>query len=210
MTTKKDLLVIVADLDAENVMEALLERHQAFQIKKVECEIRRHNGRDPGCRGKGVSFARSFCNQYHHMILMFDHEGSGAERIPPEELENQLETELASNGWEDNRATVIVIHPELEAWVWGDSKQVDQVCGWSSQIPSLRQWLLAEANTETERSKPKDPKTTFKKALKNAKPRKQFSAALFRELGEKVSFKNCQDRAFNKLKTTLKNWFPIQ
>ncbi len=210
MTGKKDLLVIVADLDAENVMLSLLERHQAFQIKKVSYEILRHPGRDPGCRGKGVDFSRTFCRQYDHLLLMFDHEGSGAEKQTPEELEKKLEAGLAGNGWEDNRAAVIVIQPELETWVWGNSKQVDQVCGWGTRIPSLRQWLVAEGDIETEQSKPKDPKTTFKKVLSNAKPPKQFSAAIFRELGEKVSFKNCQDRAFNKLQATLCNWFSAQ
>ncbi len=210
MTTKKDLLVIVADLDADNVMQSLLNRHPAFQIKKVNYEIFRHPEHDPGCRGKGVDFARTFCKQYDHLILMFDHHGAGADKTTPEDLEKKLESELSINGWKDNRAAVIVIQPELEAWVWGDSKQVDQVCGWSSRIPSLRQWLVAEGDLETEQSKPKDPKSAFKKVLKNAKPRKQFSAAIFRELGEKVSFRNCQDRAFNKLKSTLSNWFPVQ
>ncbi len=210
MTTKKDLLLIVADLDAENVMQSLLNRYQAFQIKKVNYEIIRHPERDPGCRGKGVSFARMFCRQYDHLILIFDHHGAGADKTIPEDLEKKLESELCINGWEENRAAVVVIQPELEAWVWGDSKQVDHICGWGSRIPSLRQWLVAEGDIETENSKPIDPKTTFKKVLKNAEPRKQFSAAIFRELGENVSFKNCQDRAFNKLKSTLSSWFPVQ
>jgi len=153
MTTKKDLLVIVADLDADDVMQSLLDRCQAFQIKNVNYEIFRHPEHDPGCRGKGVSFARMFCNQYEHLLLMFDHDGSGAENVLPEELEMKLESDLHANVWEENRAAVIVIQPELEAWVWGDSKQVDQVCGWSSRIPSLRQWLVAEGDIETENSK---------------------------------------------------------
>ncbi|MBL4883256.1 MAG: hypothetical protein JKY95_01805 [Planctomycetaceae bacterium] len=108
MTTKKDLLVIVADLDAENVMLSLLGRHHAFQIKEVDYKILRHTGRDSGCRGKGVPFARTFCNQYEHLLLIFDHEGSGAEKISPEDLEEELESELSKNGWEKNCSAVIV------------------------------------------------------------------------------------------------------
>jgi len=209
MTIRKDLLVMVADLDMENVMLSLLKRHQSFQIREVNYEIFRPPNTDSGCRGKGVDFARTFCKQYDHLILMFDHHGAGADKTTPEDLEKELESKLSINGWEDNRAAVVVIQPELEAWVWGDSKEVDQVCGWRLRIPSLRQWLVAEGDIETEQSKPKDPKTTFKKVLNNAKPRKQFSAAIFREPGEKVSFRNCQDRAFNKLKLTINNWFPV-
>ena len=37
--------------------------------------------------------------------------------------------------------------------------------------------------------------------------RRPRSSALYAALGEKVSVERCSDRAFLKLKTTLRNWF---
>ena len=51
--------------------------------------------------------------------------GSGGEFTRPETLEIDLENQLKSNGWPNNNAAVIIIEPELEAWVWTDSYELD-------------------------------------------------------------------------------------
>ncbi|MGQ9576385.1 MAG: hypothetical protein ACUVUC_13810 [Thermoguttaceae bacterium] len=57
-----------------------------------------------------------------------------------------------------------------------------------------------------EAAKPEPPKEAMKRALYEV--RKPWSSALHHALAKKVSFKRCTDRAFLKLRHTLREWFP--
>ena len=201
----RDLVVLVADKDMEQTLKGLLGRPQALAIREIDFQVYPHPGKDGGCRTQGVTFLRNFCQQFEHALLLFDREGSGGEAELSEQLEDELERGLRKNGWSD-RGAVIVIDPELEIWVWSDSSEVDQVTGWASRIPSLRDWLVEEEFLENPESKPERPKEAFRHALRHV--RKQPSSALFRMLSERVSFRRCQDRAFAKLKQKLQEWYP--
>ena len=122
---QKDLIVLVADLDMEEAMKGILNRHQALNIHKISFDIRKHPDRDSGCRTRGVEFLRNFEALYSYAILMFDHEGSGRETETVVEIEYQLDQQLGANGW-NNRAATIVFEPELEIWIWSDSPEVDR------------------------------------------------------------------------------------
>jgi hypothetical protein len=200
----RDLVVLVADKDMEAAVRSLLTRREALGIREVSYEIYSHPSHDPGCRTDGPTFLRNFCRQFEHAIVLFDHEGSGADDIAPVDLEQNLEELLARNGWRD-RAAAIVLDPELEIWVWTNSGEVDQVLGWSGRLPSLRQWLVEERYIATPSAKPSRPKEAFRHALRHV--RKQPSSALFRQLAQRVSFRNCTDRAFQKLQDRLVTWF---
>lgn len=204
MNAPKDLIILVADLDQENAILGLLRRHQSLGTPPLNFDIRKHDGRDSGCRTQGPDFLRSFHRQYRHAILLFDHEGAGRDKLPPEQLEVALDKELSRNGWDD-RARCIVIAPELEAWVWGGSSAVDQLLGWT-QLNDLRGWLRGEGLLDANAIKPSRPKEALKAAMKQVG--RTPKAPLFRKLAEKVSFQNCTDRAFNRLLTTLRTWFP--
>lgn len=200
-----DLVVLVPDADLENTVLGLFNRPESLRIRPVKPLIRRHQGRDPGCRTTGVDLLRMYGDRFKHALLMFDREGSGRDAQMPDALEAELEEKLARNGWQD-RAAAIVIDPELEVWVWGDSREVDQIIGWGGRIESLRDWLVAHKIISTPNEKPRRPKETLRKALRHAG--KRPSPALFRQLAERVSFKGCTDRAFQKLITKLQMWFP--
>ncbi|MFH0879125.1 MAG: hypothetical protein V2A34_05390, partial [Lentisphaerota bacterium] len=88
----KDLIVVVADADAEKAIETLLKRHKNLGIHPVSFDIRRHVQRDPGCRTAAHSFLRPEIDRYKYAMVVFDWEGSGAEDKTPEELERLLET----------------------------------------------------------------------------------------------------------------------
>lgn len=199
-----DLVVLSADLDIESAIQGLISRPEALGIRPVQAQFYRHPGRDPGCRTQAHEYLRSFANAFHHALVVFDFEGSGGGAGDRTELEADLESRLKLNGWGE-RAAVIVIFPEVEAWVWSDSPQVDKVCGWTGNSPGLRQWLLDKTFLGKGQSKPSQPKQAFRSALRAV--RKQPSAALFKELAQSVSLKRCVDPAFGKLKTTLQKWF---
>ncbi len=200
-----DLVVLVPDADLENTVLGLFDRPESLRIRPVRPLLRRHQGRDPGCRTTGVDLLRMYCDRFQHALLIFDREGSGREAMAPDALEVELEDKLARNGWQD-RAAAIVIDPELEVWVWTDSPEVDRIIGWGGRIEPLRDWLVAHHMLSAPVAKPQRPKEALRRALRHAG--KRPSPALFRQLAQRVSFKSCTDHAFQKLLTTLQTWFP--
>ncbi len=201
----KDLLVLVADHQMKSAFEGLVSRPEALGIRRLSYDIFVHPERDPGCRDGGPEFLSPFRFQYHHALLMFDREGCGDDR-PREQIENDLEEQLRKSDW-SGRVAVVVIDPELEAWVWSDSPQLDQAVGWSEQKRPLRQWLQDRGFFMEGQSKPSRPKEALEAVLYHC--RRPRSSAIYRDLAERVSFRRCEDKAFNKLRGVLQSWFRI-
>ena len=202
----KDCVILLADLDTENVIKGLLTRPSALGCRSFSFDVFRHSRRDPGVRLESADFLRAFASDYGYAVVILDRHGSGADAIPPERIEQDIEDALQAT-W-PRRAVAIVIDPELEVWVWSDSPEVDVDLGWQGRTPSLRQWLASENLWQTEMAKPADPKRAYQQALLHV--RKARSASIFESLAGKVSTKRCTDRAFLKLRRTLSTWFPPQ
>jgi hypothetical protein len=201
---KKDLLVLVADRNMEAAVAGLLGRPEALGIRSLQVDIRRHPQKDSGCCLAGVKFLQAFASQYLHGLLMFDHAGSSRESESPDAIEADLARQLGKTPW-DQRAAVIVVAPELEAWVWSDSPHVETELGWIGRQPNLREWLMARDFLEAGQAKPVRPKEAMEAVLwETRKPR---SSAIYQALAEKVSLRTCSDRAFGKLKSVLQGWF---
>lgn len=210
MTSREfDLAILVADKDMEFTFQGLFSRPQSLGIRTIKHQVISHPEHDGGCRTTGVDLLRRYARTANYGLLIFDWEGSGAKQESPEELEQDLEKELTANGWE-NRNAVIVIQPELEAWVWASSRKVDHVIRWPDSLPgtgNMRDWLVEQRWIQEVAAKPNRPKEAFRAVLKQVE--RPPSASIFRELAEKVSFKNCQDRAFLRLQSVLQKWFSI-
>jgi hypothetical protein len=205
---KKELIVLVADLDAENSLRGILGRCKALNIRplvpEVDYDILRHPQRDSGCRSNAEYFLESYVNTHHRALVVFDRDGCGWEDRDASEIEDSIEERLAKAGW-DQRCAAIVIVPELEAWVWSHSPHVDEELGWQGHTPNLRDWLTQNKLLPAGHLKPADPKKAMQEAMRAA--RKAHSARVFSRLAETVSLKGCQDRAFNKLRRVLEQWF---
>lgn len=208
----KDLVLLIADLDAENALRGILQRWKALGIRKLvegrQFDILRHPQRDPGCRCNAEGFLEGFVRSHRHALVVFDYHGCGVEHLQPAaNIEADLERRLAAVGWVD-RCAVVVIEPELEAWVWSDSSHVDSELGWNGHRPPLRLWLEESRLLTRGASKPIDPKTAMLRVMREAN--KPPSPRIFSRLAETVSLSRCQDRAFLKLKSTIQNWFNEQ
>ena len=201
----KDLVILVADKDLEHALKGLLARPLALGTRAVEADIFIEPQRDPACAQHGVEFISNFSRQYQYGLLMFDHKGSGMETTGPRALQESLNERLAHSAWGE-RAKVIVLAPELEAWVWNDSPHIDQVAGWKNRNPGLRPWLIDKGWLRGGEVKPAQPKEAFKAALREA--RKPRSASLYEQIAKKVSLRRCKDEAFLELKAILSQWFP--
>jgi hypothetical protein len=200
----KDLVVLVADKNMEQIMHSLLKRTAALGIRQISYDLFVHPQRDPGCRQRAQIFLRPFCQQYEHALVFFDREGSGAESDSRDVLEQQVEGRLAKDGWNE-RAAVVVLDPELENWVWSDSPHVPRLLGWREQSLQLRDWLLAQGFLKEGEDKPIRPKEAVEAVLKQV--RKPRSSAIYGELASTVSFRHCVDPAFAKLRSLLEQWF---
>lgn len=200
----KDLVALVADKNIDHGVRGLLARPKALGIREIEADLLIHQKRDPACLGDAHNFLRPFVNQYRHAIVMFDRQGSGREHMSAEHLSEEVRGRLAANGWGD-RAEAVVLDPELEAWVFAASPNVERCLGWRRSA-RLRDWLVGRGLWNPARPKPTQPREALERALFEA--RRPRSASIYECLGRRVSFRECTDPAFLKFRATLVSWFP--
>lgn len=198
-----DMVFLVADRDIEATVKGLLSRTRSLGIRPVTFDVFTHPSRDSGCRTQAAKFLRPLVDRYAHAVVLFDHDGCGSPDTTAEDLERAVEQSLAPVWF--NRAGVVVLEPELEAWVWSDSPEVMRILGWDGSADELASWLNSLGVWPTNAAKPVDPKSAMIRTL--CRTRKRRSAAIFEELAKRVSFKRCADRAFLKMRTLLQTWF---
>jgi hypothetical protein len=199
-----DLVILVPDKNTEFAVRGILSRPQALGIRPVSIRIFTHVERDPGCYNRSHDFLRPMINTYRHALVVFDRAGCGQDVLPREEIEETVGINLAISGWED-RAAVVVIAPELEAWVWSNSPQVASCLGWTSDLSDLKRWLTEHGWWPSSSLKPPDPKLAVEQVLREVK--KPRSSAIYEQLGRRVSFQRCTDPAFLKFRHIMREWF---
>jgi len=203
--TLQDLIVLVADGTMRRAIEALLSGYERVGIRPLEVRVFTGNppyDSEPFLRCQ--QYLRPFLNLASYALVIFDREGCGNTGSRAE-IETEVEKRLAQNGWE-KRSAAVVIDPELEAWVWSDSPNLDAALGWPHRGAQLRAWLGEQGFLEPGHTKPARPKEALEAALRDSN--KKRSSSLYLELATRVSFERCADPAFLKLKSTLQSWFP--
>ena len=204
---RKDLVVLAADKNWTAALKGLFSRPQALGIRQIRAETIPHPRKDPGCLNEGVAFLSNFSEQYQHGLLIFDYEGCGQEGTnSPRELQDALDQQFSRSRWGE-RAKAIILSPELEAWVWSTSPQVDKVTGWESRLPSLRQWLNERGWLQEGEVKPGRPKEAFLSALREVGTKR--SSSLYQQIAERVSLSRCEEPSFLEFKDILRQWFPV-
>ncbi len=200
----KDLVVLTADKNMEAAVKTLVEkRHESSGIRQMQADVFVHPERDAGVFLRAHIFLQPFRNEYRYALVMFDHEGCGQENKPAEELEQEVKQRLEQSGWQ-GRYEVVVLEPELEAWVWSSSHHVPKALGLTPE--QLRQIL--QRFPQNYLGKPQRPKEAMEECLRQAKiPR---SSSIYAELAETVGLKNCVEPSFGKFRDTLQKWFPAR
>jgi hypothetical protein len=200
-----DLLVSVADSHQEKIMEAWLPRLPAASgTQPFSYFIIRNLGSDSGSYHDSHELLRPFVHQHRFALVLFDYEGCGAEhRKTRSQVEAEVEGMLAANGWA-GRCAAIVVAPEIENWLWIDNPNVQEAIGWEATT-SLYQWARATHRMGPGEMKPKQPKETLYEALRMS--RTPVSSAIYRKIAAKVSYKKCEDPAFQKMLAQLLAWF---
>lgn len=201
-----DLVVLVADADAEWGIRTLIEkRYRDLGIRPIRAEVLRHPYHDPAVFQEAQEFLRPYLSSASYAVVLLDREGSGQEQKSAKEIERDLEARLHRNGWaaEGNpRAIAVTIDPELEVWIcWSEHETLGNVLC----IPrEMVQAVLKEVPV-TPNGKPQRPKETLEKLLRQGQ--RPHSPRIYQELAERAEIRS-GERSFDKLLTTLRTWFP--
>ena len=199
------LVVVTADRTMPAAVETLLRsRTGELGIRRTSFLVLRHHEADPGCRTNSVEVARGHLRDAERLLVVFDYDGCGSTK-PPEEIEKQVEDDLARNGWK-GRSKAIVIVPELESWVWGRSEGAARALGWKRGFPALRAWLAARDLWPPAHAKPPDPKKAAERVLRRLG--RNLDTDFYRDLAADADFRDCRDPAFCALRDILREWYP--
>ena len=201
----RDLLCLVADRNMQSAISELLARPRSLGIRPITYRIERHPERDPGCFHRGAQYLANLRAGETHGLVLLDYEWSGVPAPNRSALESMLDADLNRVGLGD-WARSVVIEPELEAWVFSRSNRVPAGLGWTGSSRDLRLALHGEDLWPSGHVKPPDPKAAMEWVLRRSKMAR--SSAIYADLAENVSTKNCMDPAFDKFRKTLKGWFP--
>lgn len=204
----KDLVLLVPDKHiCETVCTILDYRRQALHIRELNFKPITHHGRDGGVRKNAHQLLRLHIEHYANAVVIFDLHGCGEEgQKTAHEIEDGVMANLTDSGWSNDNALVVVIDPELEAWVWGDSPHLAPILGEENLSTEEIKGYLRQEGFVFDGGKPTDPKGAMEYILRKSRiPR---SSSIFKKLARKVSLERCEDESFLKLRDFLRRKFP--
>lgn len=205
----KDLLLLVADADMEAFFSGILQRPKAIQIRPITYEIQRHPLRDSGIIQSGAELARMRKGNFHKVILLWDHHGSGCEkRYSADDSAKAMQDKLDSYTWKTHSHTVS-IDPELEIWLWHTESSIRKC--WNLSEQQMELWIAeiaASLNRSIENAKKEVPKELFEFLIKE-KVRRTISPRNFAQIGNSASMPALlKCGSFRAIIETLRRWFP--
>lgn len=236
----KPLLLFVADSECAGTLRGFFERkkfHTSLGCGPIELDgvsfnpeqdIRVHPAHDPGMWTDPHTVLLAERNNFQHALLILDEAWEGAP--PAEQIVSDIEGLVQSRAlWQRERFEVILIRPELEAWIWQRNPHVAEAFEFSGTDGELWQFLAAQAlRLDKEKKKHRfvaaNPLAQLPPAwpadqLKPANPKGLVEAlshhcqsgpasGIFNEISSTISLKGCRDVAFLRLRDTLQQWFP--
>jgi hypothetical protein len=210
----RDCVFLVADKNMEAAFMGFLGRaqfHQSLGCGVFEFDAKQDlfpavGNNDPGLYSRAHELLGSYRQTHRHAVVVLDEEWNGSPGA--KKIETKIRQDLEQSGWDKEKIEVIVICPELEAWICLNLPIVEDVLGCKKLGITLKDYLLKEKLWAAEQPKPTDPKTGIEKMLKLARiPR---SSALYRQITSQISVKRCIDPAFEQLRSALQRWFPME
>ena len=148
--------------------------------------------------GKAHELLSRMCDSHERAVVIVDDDWDGSPRAVA--IREHIGERMA-DVWKE--FAVIVIEPELEAWLMNENEHLARIF----RCPENYREILADADLwPTSRAKPPRPK----EALEYLKRRHRARAtnAEFGKLAEAMSVRQCQDPAFLQLRDQLRTWFP--
>jgi hypothetical protein len=203
--SKREVFFLVADGGMAEVVKAFLGRDQfhrslgcgRFDFDADE-DIRPAPTKDPGVYSTAHELLQPFEHSHRRAVVMVDADWDGT---PGSTIIRERITQCLAGRWQE--FVVIVIEPELEAWIMNDNQHVGDVL----RCPDYRK-ILADTGAWPEGvAKPARPKEALEYLRKHHRVR-AFNAD-FGKLAGRMSVRQCQDPAFMQLREQLCAWFPV-
>lgn len=206
-SAKRDIVFLLADNAMAQVVTGFLNRERCHP--SLRCAAFGFNPRtdiivsptkDSGMLKYARDLLRSYEATHRRAVVILDDAWQGN---PGTMLLRERLAEALSHGWKE--FAVIIIEPELEAWLMNENAHLPRIF----RCPENYRHLLADAGLWPKGAvKPPDPKT----ALNHLRDHHGARAgnAEFGKLAAVTSVRYCQDPAFIQLRDQLRTWFPEQ
>ena len=150
--------------------------------------------------GKGTDYSR--------LILVWDHHGSGWEKLSGAEAVARIRQRLDGVTWTGRSAASVVV-PELEEWLWRGPASVARHLG-SADFDKVVASAASGLNLSRERCCLERPKELFEAVLHQRKRRRPLPED-FKMLGSSANLTNWSDSdKFGQLVAILRSWFPAR
>ena len=202
---KRDILFLVADNGMKHVLKGFLGREPQRRLGcgkfgiDPDLEIRVEPTKDPGVFGKAHELLQPYARTHQRAVVILDADWDGS---PGAAAIREHVSQRLAVGWKE--FAVIVIEPELEAWLMNDSNA--HLVKIFKCPENYRQVLAGAGYWPKEAAKPPRPKEALEYLRRHHKV-KAFNAE-FGKLAEAMSVRQCQDPAFIQLRDQLRAWFP--
>ena len=236
----KPLLIFAADSECAATLRGFFERrkfHTSLGCGPIELDgiafnpeqdIRVHPEHDPGMYTDPHTVLQAERKSFQYALLILDEAWEGS---PPaakilSDIEGLVQTRAY---WDRPRFEVILIQPELEAWIWQRNPNVAEAFEFSGGDAELWRFLAAQAlrldkDKKKHRFIPANPLAQLSPAWSANKPKPENpkglaealshhcqsgpASGIFNEISSTISVKGCKDLAFLRLRDTLRRWFP--
>lgn len=207
----KDLFVLTADSDAEAALRSILVRHKDLGIRPIEVDVKRFPGRDSGMVREGPEIARAMVKKadYLHLILIWDHDGSGWHARDPKQAVAAIQQRLDGITWAKRSAAIVAV-PEIEEWIWHCQSSMAKHLGVTvAVLNEMTDQFAAKQKLSPGEHYRKYPKELFESVL-YLKERRRPLPSDFAALGTRASLKAWRgSETFARLADTLAAWFPL-
>lgn len=204
----RDCVFLVADSQIAAMLKGFLGRDKfhlrlgcgAFAFDAAQ-DIVVDPNRDPGIYTRGFQVLAGYASTHRRAVVVLDAHWDGSPGASA--IREKISQDLQAS-WNDY--IVVVLEPEIEAWIWQDNRHVVSALG-AANYATLRAELQANGFWRENELKPHKPKDAVEFALRRARiPR---SAALYGQIAGKVSIKSCEDPSFLSLVHCLNDWFGV-
>lgn len=200
-------MFLLADSGMEQVLRGFLGRdqcHRSLGCGKFDFDPAQDvivaPTKDPGVYGTAHELLRPYERTHQRAVVIVDADWSGSPGVTA--IQEHVSQRMAAR-WQE--FAVIVIDPELEAWIMNDNPHLATVF----RCPDNYRQILQQAGWwPASLPKPPRPKEALEHLKKHHKVRVVY--ADFRKLATVMSVRQCQDPAFNALRDRLRAWFPEQ
>ena len=205
VAAKRDIVFLVADKRMEQVVTGFLGRdrcHESLgcaEFTFARTDVIVSPTKDSGMLKDARGLLISFVATHQRAVVIVDNDWKGTPG--PDALKAGIEACL-SDVWKE--LAVIVIVPELEAWILNENSHLARIF----RCPDNYRELLANAGFwPAGLAKPPRPKEALE-YLKMKNKGRPFKGD-FGKLAAVMSVRQCQDPAFNQLRDQLRAWFPV-